>query len=74
MTHLRGFNKALLENVQENHMTSGIGHTKQVPSQPAICATAVTDIEDYNLPLLMMHGIYNPVVPYPGPVEVFCSA
>lgn len=55
-------------------MTSGIGHTNQVPSQPAICATAVTDIEDYNLPLLMMHGIYNPVVPYPGPVEVFCSA
>lgn len=67
--------KPLRENFQEDRMTDGIGLTKQASgSQPAICATAVADIEDYNLPLLMMHGIHNPVVSYPGPVEVLCSA
>nr|WP_300999072.1 hypothetical protein [Methanoculleus sp.] len=55
-------------------MTSRIGSTKQVPSQPTICTTAVTYIENYNLTLLMMHGIYNRVISYPDPVEVLCSA
>ena len=64
----------LLENSQEARMTSRIGSTKQVPSQPTICTTAVTYIENYNLTLLMMHGIYNRVISYPDPVEVLCSA
>ena len=64
----------LLENSQEVRMTRRIGSTKQVPSGPAICITAVTYIENYNLPLLMMHSIYNPVISYPDPVEVLCSA
>jgi hypothetical protein len=64
----------LLENFQGAHITGRIGFTKQVSSEPTICTTTVTYIENYNLPLLMMHGIYNPVISYPDPVEMLCSA
>jgi hypothetical protein len=66
--------KLLLENFQGAHITGRIGFTKQVSSEPTICTTTVTYIENYNLPLLMMHGIYNPVISYPDPVEMLCSA
>jgi|GEM_PF-4269453 len=55
-------------------MTRRIGFTKQVSSEPTICTTTVTYIENYNIPLLMMHSIYNPVISYPDPVEMLCSA
>nr|WP_292731230.1 hypothetical protein [Methanoculleus sp.] len=33
-----------------------------------------TNVEDYNVLLRMLHGVYDPVVPHADPVEMLCPA
>ena len=42
-------------------------------SQLTVCTATMADVEDDNLLLRMVYGVYDPIVPHADPVEMFCS-